>query len=229
MTLIRTLAVLSVSAVCSVMAALAAASPADARDGEWGWPLEPMPPVAAAFVPPMTQWGAGHRGVDLAGATGQQVLAVGPGVVTVAGDVAGRGVVVVDHGTLRSSYEPVRPGLQVGEVVTTGQLLGTLELASSHCWPEACLHLGIRRGDRYLDPLLLLGPRPVRLKPLDEGQRQGFRAPATKPVGNGRIDTASVNGPDPPSQRRNDTKLAVGLLAAALLAAAVGRQARGWA
>ena len=81
------------------------ASPAPA--GSAVWPLLPAPEVVAGFDPPATRWGAGHRGVDLAGAPGQPVRAALAGTVTFAGSLAGRGVVVVDHGATRTTYEPV--------------------------------------------------------------------------------------------------------------------------
>src|SRR5204863_385874 len=37
------------------------------------WPLRPRPPVVAGFHPPASRFGAGHRGVDLAGTVGQVV------------------------------------------------------------------------------------------------------------------------------------------------------------
>ncbi len=77
------------------------------------WPLEPTPRVVQAFDPPDTPWGAGHRGVDLAGTLGQVVHTALAGRVTFAATLAGRGVVVVDHGATRTTYEPVaarRPG-----------------------------------------------------------------------------------------------------------------------
>ena len=70
--------------------------PAPARDGVW--PLVPRPEVVAGFDPPETRWGAGHRGVDLLGHVGQPVHASLGGTVTFATPLAGRGVVVVDHG-----------------------------------------------------------------------------------------------------------------------------------
>ncbi len=62
------------------------------------WPLQPEPEVARGFDPPDVVWGAGHRGVDLVGSPGQAVHSALPGTVTFAGMLAGRGVVVVDHG-----------------------------------------------------------------------------------------------------------------------------------
>ena len=146
-----------------------AAAPGEARADSPGpavWPLEPVPTVVAAFDPPDTTWGPGHRGVDLLGAPGQEVHAALAGTVTFAGTLAGRGVVVVDHGTTRTTYEPVDPVVGVGEVLPTGGVLGHLETGLSHCFPRTCLHWGLLRGAEYLDPLSLLGWTPVRLLPL---------------------------------------------------------------
>ena len=130
------------------------------------WPLQPEPEVVRVFDPPDFPWGAGHRGVDLAGSLGQVVHTALPGRVTFASRLAGRGVVVVDHGPTRTTYEPVAATVRVGDVLARGQPIGTLELAGSHCLPAACLHWGWRRGDTYLDPLLLVGGGPVVLLPL---------------------------------------------------------------
>ncbi len=130
------------------------------------WPLRPEPEVVEGFDPPDDPWGAGHRGVDLLGSPGQQVHAALPGRVSFAGMLAGRGVVVVDHGDTRTTYEPVTAGVQVGDGVAAGVPIGRLEVAGSHCFPRACLHWGWLRGETYLDPLDLVGGGPVRLLPL---------------------------------------------------------------
>lgn len=130
------------------------------------WPLRPEPEVVAAFDPPSSPYSAGHRGVDLAGASGQRVLAALPGTVSYAGMLAGRGVVVVDHGRPRTTYQPVRAGVAVGDVVAAGDPIGRLELIGSHCLPRACVHWGWVEGETYLDPLRLVGAGPVRLLPL---------------------------------------------------------------
>lgn len=131
------------------------------------WPLSPAPAVTRTFEPPDDPWGSGHRGVDLRGSPGQQVVAALPGTVSFAGMVAGRGVVVVGHddGT-RTTYEPVAASVRVGDRVAAGAPLGTLAWAGTHCPPDACLHWGWRRGETYLDPLTLVGGGPVRLLPL---------------------------------------------------------------
>lgn len=130
------------------------------------WPLDPQPVVVAGFDPPLFTYGAGHRGVDLAGAPGQTVRAAAAGRVTFAGSIAGRGVIVVSHGATRTTYEPVHASVKVGTVVTAGDHIGTLQDSASHCWPDICLHWGLIEGDVYLDPLTLVGAGPVRLLPL---------------------------------------------------------------
>jgi murein DD-endopeptidase MepM/ murein hydrolase activator NlpD len=130
------------------------------------WPLVPTPQVVRGFDPPDDPWGAGHRGVDLGGAVGQRVRTALAGRVTFAGLLAGRGVVVVDHGDTRTTYEPVAATVHAGDLLPRGGDIGTLQLAGSHCFPRACLHWGWLRGDTYLDPLLLVGGGPVRLLPL---------------------------------------------------------------
>jgi hypothetical protein len=173
-------------------ASAAAPSPAPASvHRTWVWPLQPVPAVVQGFEPPARPWDAGHRGVDLLGWAAEPVLAIGAGTVRFAAPLAGRGVVVVDHGGLRSTYEPVTAAVHRGDIVDAGEVIGLLQTPYSHCVPEVCLHLGLRRGSVYLDPLDLLGPRPVRLKPLTAADAAHGRlaepapapAPAPAPVG----------------------------------------------
>ncbi|GAA2159901.1 M23 family metallopeptidase [Pedococcus bigeumensis] len=135
--------------------------------GRWSWPLAPRPEVVRPFLRPRTRYGAGHRGIDLAGSTGHAVLAVDAGTVTHVGRIADRGTVTVLHPSgVRSTYEPVEPAVTVGEVVAQGSRLGELAGTGSHCRPT-CLHLGAVRDHTYLDPLVFLtGGRRVRLLPL---------------------------------------------------------------
>ncbi|GAA4619431.1 M23 family metallopeptidase [Saccharopolyspora hordei] len=144
-----------------------AAVPAPA--GAFGWPLAPPPAVARPFDAPAHAYGPGHRGVDLVGAVGQPVLAAGDGVVVFAGPVAGRDVVSIEHAPgLRTTYEPVRPTVAVGDQVSRGRPIGELEAGHPECPaqpPGACLHWGVRQGPTHLDPLRLLGAGRVRLLP----------------------------------------------------------------
>jgi murein DD-endopeptidase MepM/ murein hydrolase activator NlpD len=172
------------TAVLLVVSGRAYAAPGTATaDGVW--PLVPRPEVVSRFDPPESRWGSGHRGVDLAGHVGQPVRAAAPGRVTFAGRLAGRGVVVVDHGGTRTTYEPVTASVAVGDTVRAGATLGRLELFASHCFPRACLHWGLIEGaEHYLDPLTLVGAGPIRLLPLDGGVPPVARLPvlSTTPV-----------------------------------------------
>ena len=148
------------------LAAAPAGATAAPTDPVGVWPLQPQPEVVEVFDPPESPYGAGHRGVDLLGSVGQPVLAALPGTVTWAGLLAGRGVVVVDHGTTRTTYQPVTATVAVGTPVGAGAQVGTLALPGSHCFPRSCLHWGWVEGETYLDPLRLVGAGPVRLLPL---------------------------------------------------------------
>ncbi|MFJ1796450.1 M23 family metallopeptidase [Kitasatospora griseola] len=135
------------------------------------WPVGDRSALVRRFDPPPARWAAGHRGVDLAAAPGTAVRAAAPGVVTFSGQVAGRPVVVITHtgsGTppLRTTYLPVAGSVPVGTAVSAGDRIGELTADSGHC-PVDCLHWGLLRGTRYLDPLALLGTGRARLLPLD--------------------------------------------------------------
>lgn len=145
------------------VAALASATDAAATP-LWRAPLQPFT-VTRVFAPPPTPYAAGHRGVDVAGVPGERVTSAGAGTVSFAGQLAGRGVVVVTHGVLRTTYEPVEPSVRRGGTVREGQLIGLLNAGHSGCPVRACLHWGLLRGDVYLDPLSLLSPPAVRLLP----------------------------------------------------------------
>ncbi|OEJ94199.1 murein hydrolase activator EnvC family protein [Streptomyces thermolilacinus] len=135
------------------------------------WPLgPPRAVVVRGWEPPVSAYGRGHRGVDLAAPPGTRVRAAAGGRVSFAGAVAGRGVLVVTLAAppgavpLRVTYEPVRAAVEAGTVVASGQVVAvTAPDAASHC-AGTCLHWGLRRGDTYLDPLSLL-PRHLRLRP----------------------------------------------------------------
>jgi murein DD-endopeptidase MepM/ murein hydrolase activator NlpD len=122
--------------------------------------------IVRTFQAPLSAYGAGHRGVDLAARPGEPVLAAGTGRVSFAGSVGGRGVVVIAHaGAISTEYEPVRASVRIGESVPAGQIIGVL--SGSGCAPASCLHWGAKHDGVYFDPLTLLRPLgPVRLLPL---------------------------------------------------------------
>lgn len=132
------------------------------------WPTVGI--VVRGFDPPATDYGAGHRGVDIAANGGDSVVAASSGTVTYAGTVAGRGVVTITtpDGVL-ITVEPVRAIVTRGALVSVGDVLGTVT-AGIHC-PQTCVHVSVRRAAtsgtssesnsvHYLDPFALLGDLP---------------------------------------------------------------------
>jgi murein DD-endopeptidase MepM/ murein hydrolase activator NlpD len=129
-------------------------------------PVEPLR-VLRPFEPPPTPYAAGHRGVDLASAPRQLVRAAADGTVAFSGEVASRGVLVLQHADgVRTEYEPVVPLVTGGSAVRRGEPIARVSGAHGTCPPGGCLHWGARRGAGYFDPLSLLRPLgPVRLLP----------------------------------------------------------------
>ncbi|MEU8925113.1 M23 family metallopeptidase [Kitasatospora sp. NPDC048545] len=132
------------------------------------------PGLLGRFEPPTAPWAAGHRGVDLAAEPGAEVRVAAAGVIAFSGSVAGRPVVTVSHPgsgspPLRTTYLPVTGSLPVGTAVAAGQVIGRLAPEGRHCTAGDCLHWGLLRGRRYLDPLTLFGTGRARLLPLGPG------------------------------------------------------------
>lgn len=94
-------------------------------------------------------YGPGNRGLEYATLRGDVVRAIGAGKVAFAGPVAGRLVVSVEHPDgLRSMLTGlVRIEVATGDLVARGTPVGVAGPG---------LHLGVRRGGRYLDPSTLL-------------------------------------------------------------------------
>nr|WP_246382336.1 M23 family metallopeptidase [Prauserella isguenensis] len=151
------------------VAGAAGSRAADGRADEvtLAWPLEPRPEVARPFDPPDSEYGPGHRGVDLVAEPGQPVSVAAAGRVVYAGDLAGRGVVSIEHRDgLRTTYEPVSAQVAEGDRVRAGARIGTVARGHDGCPDSACLHWGLRRGEQYLDPLAFVAAAgPLRLKP----------------------------------------------------------------
>ncbi len=173
----------------SLVVLAAASAPAQGGDGSWSWPLGDRR-VSNQFDRPDTEYSSGHRGIDLPGRVGEPVRAVASGRVTFAGSVAGVGVVTVDHGRERSTYQPVEPGVKRGDKVSAGDVLGRLVARGSHC-ASACLHLGRLESESYLDPLdRLASSSHVRLVDPDGP----VPAPPSGPSGDGTL-RRPVGGP----------------------------------
>ena len=231
------LALLVLSALLALGVPTAAAGPA------WTWPVPGAPQVTRDFAPGPTPYSPGHRGADLPAPAGSPVRAASAGRVTYAGLLAGRGVVVVTHGALRTTYEPVVAVVRAGEQVDAGAVLGTLAAGHAGCPAEACLHWGLRRGEVSLDPVRLVLGGAVRLLPLGGaapvrgagpgavgavlvpppvvGAGPGPGGPAPGPGGAGRPRPVAAAGSPPPG---TGVPLAVGLAGAAAAMAARRRR-----
>ena len=118
------------------------------------WPTSNV--VLAEFAAPYPDWLPGHRGLDLDPGPDGRVYAPRAGTVTWRGQVGGIPVLVISHGVTRSTYQPVVSSLARGTQVATGDPVGTLT-GGGHCEAN-CLHWGLKIGDRYLDPRLLIWP-----------------------------------------------------------------------
>lgn len=172
--------------------------------GAWQLPLPGSPTVLRPFDPPAKKWSAGHRGIDLAAAVGTDVLAAGSGVVWFAGRVAGRGVVSIKHGDLRTTYQPVRASVRTGESVSTGDVIGTV-VAGPHCKARTCLHWGLLRGDSYLDPMTLLRGTAPRLLPvwgIPPGAPANAKPTSTPTWARGTVSSRHAAGPAADSSPR---------------------------
>ena len=108
--------------------------------------------LASFYDLPNGKYQAGHRGIDLPADPGTRVRAPTDGVVSYVGTVVDRPVLTIrtSDGTLLS-LEPVLSAVQLGDPVISGQDLGRTA-AGGHCL-SACLHLGVRVNDEYVNPL----------------------------------------------------------------------------
>lgn len=107
------------------------------------------------------QPGAYHGGVDVAGATGEPVVAPADGVVILAADhpfTLEGNLLMIDHGHgLNSAFLHLsRIDVVTGQHVTQGQRIGAIGATGRATGPH--LHWGMKWNDARIDPLLLAGP-----------------------------------------------------------------------
>ena len=130
--------------------------------------LPPIPdaPLVKSFDLSSNVHASGHRGVDYLSTFGTPVVASADGVITHAGLIANRFTITVTHNNLRTTYEPVKPIVKFGQFVKQGQIIGYLQQIGSHCFPESCLHFGLKEGKTYLNPIISNQRKYPRLLPL---------------------------------------------------------------
>lgn len=109
------------------------------------------------------QPGAYHGGVDVAGATGEPVVAPADGVVILAADhpfTLEGNLLMIDHGHgLNSAFLHLsRIDVMPGQHVVQGQRIGAIGATGRATGPH--LHWGMKWNEARIDPLLLAGPMP---------------------------------------------------------------------
>lgn len=113
------------------------------------------------YIAPMTEYGEGHRGIDLVTQIGEPVLSPADGKISFVGKVGYRNVISVRFGnSLTASLEPVCSMLVEGTYVLMGEEIGLFcEPDPEYLWhcPETCLHFGTRSDAGYFSPLALIG------------------------------------------------------------------------
>ena len=147
-----------------------------------GWQRPVDGPVVQPFDAPAPIYGAGHRGVDFAAAPGTPVRAANDGVVSFAG-CRGRHAARHHHPRRRPPHLVLVPVVGVGPrgpdasraATSSGRRGG---VGADH--DGSVLHLGLRVGDRYVDPMALFRPsdltKLVRLVPGGRAERDAVVA-----------------------------------------------------
>ncbi|WP_203530668.1 M23 family metallopeptidase [Thermaerobacter sp. PB12/4term] len=136
----------------------------------WHPPVEGVATITSLFGPRDGRW---HHGVDLAVPAGTPVRAVWAGQVRQAGWRGDYGLAVeVAHpggwSTLYGHLESL--AVERGQQVARGQLLGWVGATGNATGPH--LHLEVRGGRGFFDPLAWLDPRWYRPSPALPGNRE---------------------------------------------------------
>lgn len=146
--------------LCTVLLPVAPSPPAAAAPPCWHPPADAW--VIDPFREPPCPWCAGNRGIDFGVAGTQRIRAVGGGVVTFAGSVAGTTYVVIEHpdGWKLTYGRLVRIDVGRGDHVASGATIGLA---------RARFFFGLRVDGAYRDPWPYLGTLRgrQRLVPID--------------------------------------------------------------
>jgi murein DD-endopeptidase MepM/ murein hydrolase activator NlpD len=165
------LKILLASALAGLSVTMGPSSSPNPMPQVWQLPFQSPHRLIRAYLQPTSDYSAGHRGVDYAVAADESVFAPASGVISVAGTIVDRGVIVIAHeGSLISELEPVCSTLKVGDQVVKGALIGRFCQTNvdyrNHCEVKPCLHFSLRLNGKYLSPIALIGGlTPSRLLP----------------------------------------------------------------
>lgn len=152
------------------------------RSPLWMSPLNDKPEVLRPFLRPSSDWGAGHRGVDILATADSQVLAPHQSTIGFANLAFGVPTVVLNHEDGSSQvFQPLCliETSELGQILKPGQAFGVFcggDSKDGHCGQLGCIHWSYRLDkETYINPLRMIGAlQPATLLPL------------------GHIDTASA-------------------------------------
>jgi murein DD-endopeptidase MepM/ murein hydrolase activator NlpD len=144
------------------------------------WPIrnaqgQPARRVSNRARIPLQNWFPGHRGIDIQAGADSYVVAPADGTIHFAGKVGGKDVVSISLTSIDSAasnsvgrmvmtFEPARTQLKKGDQIHEGQRVASIEGVSDHC-AEGYIHVGVLRDGVYVDPLTVLIPSHIVLKP----------------------------------------------------------------
>ena len=114
------------------------------------------------YLAPVSEYGAGHRGIDFHVEPNQLIVSPAKGTVHFVGKVVNRNLITIktQSGKL-ASFEPVCSSLEKGQSVSQGQTLGVRcpgdQSYEAHC--DSCIHASVRDNFGYLSPLHMMGQK----------------------------------------------------------------------
>jgi len=171
--------------------------------GHAGWPLGSAARVTLGFGESYSAVdgdGSQHRGVDLEASPGAAVLAPIAGRVSFIGSVPGVGggrvtAVTIESGNRKLTLLPLaRADVKRGAELNEGASVGTLASDGDGSAATTHLHVGMRVGELYVDPLGVLEPPPTSGEPgggqaseavVQPGAGESVRAVTGEKVANG--------------------------------------------
>jgi len=159
----------------AIALAILLANPAATASEPVVWPITGLTAsdLINQYQSPLTEYGAGHRGIDLPATMGSEVISPVSGEISFSGQVGYRDSISIKFaGTMWASLEPVCSDMAEGTLVSAGEPIGTVCQTNPnyqwHC-EITCIHFGTRTEDGYFSPLALIGGLPVsRLVPLGD-------------------------------------------------------------
>ena len=130
----------------------------------WRAPVKAQLEVVRPFLRPSSDWGAGHRGIDILAQPDSEVLAPHKSIIAFANLAFGVPTVVLNHQDGSSQvFQPVclLATSETGQALQRGEAFGVYcrsDSAAGHCGALECIHWSYRLDkSTYINPLRMLG------------------------------------------------------------------------